>query len=161
MDRPDAAALIQQITDASEARCVALSGCEGRTLLHRALRAGACGYVAKTAGTSDLARAIREVAAGRRYVSPSLSHHLVDALQNGLGDGDAGSAAFDLTPREREVLVGIANGASCPELAVEARHRAANRGAPSREPDVEARHPQDGPAGAVCRARGTHRGLIA
>jgi hypothetical protein len=44
-----------------------------------ALRHGAAGYVLKEASGSDLVRAVREVTAGRRYLSPPLSEHAIEA----------------------------------------------------------------------------------
>jgi len=46
----------------------------------RVLRAGAAGYVSKESLSEELAHAIRETAAGRRYVSPSVAASLVDAV---------------------------------------------------------------------------------
>ncbi|HYL06694.1 MAG TPA: response regulator transcription factor [Thermoanaerobaculia bacterium] len=42
----------------------------------RVLRAGAAGYLAKRSAAADLVTAIRNVLAGRRYVSPSLAERL-------------------------------------------------------------------------------------
>ena len=43
-----------------------------------ALRVGARGYVSKARACDDLMLAVREVAAGRRYLSPPISEHLVE-----------------------------------------------------------------------------------
>jgi len=46
-----------------------------------ALQAGAQGYVIKDSSSEELMRAIREVAAGRRYLGPPLSEEMVEAYR--------------------------------------------------------------------------------
>ena len=46
----------------------------------RALRAGACGYVEKDSAPEELVAAIRRIATGRRYVSPSMAERLAGEL---------------------------------------------------------------------------------
>jgi DNA-binding NarL/FixJ family response regulator len=46
----------------------------------RALRAGARGYLMKSAGGEELIKAIRQVFTGQVYVSPNLSARLLDSL---------------------------------------------------------------------------------
>jgi|CXWL01.1.fsa_nt_gi DNA-binding NarL/FixJ family response regulator len=74
-----------------------------------ALAAGAHGYVRKDATASDLITAIREVAAGHRYLSPPYSDRAIEAYVQ-----RAAKAADDpyrgLTTREREVLHLAAEG---------------------------------------------------
>lgn len=69
-----------------------------------AVRAGASGFVVKGAGLSDIAAAIVAVAAGNAYFSPGLAERLV-------GDGPP-----ELSAREREVLVLVAQGYSTPQI---------------------------------------------
>lgn len=80
------------------------------------LRNGAAGYVLKDASYTDLIRAIREVMAGWRYLSPPLSELAIDAYQE-----KAKAAVSDrydmLTTREREVLQLAAEGHSNNEIA--------------------------------------------
>jgi len=46
-----------------------------------ALQAGAQGYVIKDSSSEELVRAIREVAAGRRYLAPPLSEEMIEAYR--------------------------------------------------------------------------------
>jgi len=77
-----------------------------------ALRAGIRGYVVKTQGTSELVRALREVAAGGTYLSPSVCGMVVGRFLGG-----SESAADPLSAREREVLQLVAEGRTTKEIA--------------------------------------------
>jgi two-component system response regulator NreC len=46
-----------------------------------ALQAGARGYVVKDSSAEELVRAIREVAAGHRYLGPPLSEEMIEAYK--------------------------------------------------------------------------------
>jgi two-component system response regulator NreC len=77
-----------------------------------AFEAGASGYVLKTAADEELVRAIRAVAAGERYLHPSLGAAMVQpAKPRGPID--------ELSPREREVLRLLALGYTNQEIAAE------------------------------------------
>ncbi len=77
-----------------------------------AVRAGIRGYVLKTQVTEDLMRAIREVAGGALYLSPSVSETVLRALR-----AKSHASADPLTPREREVLRLIADGKTTKQVA--------------------------------------------
>lgn len=83
-----------------------------RVLADAALSAGAHGFVPKDAGIEELRVALREVLAGRRYVSPrvpKLSHRV------SLGARHLGLAR--LTPRQQEIVRLIGDGKSTAEIA--------------------------------------------
>ena len=82
-----------------------------------ALRAGARGYVIKDSAPEELERALRAVAAGQRYLSPAISHFLLDDYLRLARGGDAQQAAARLTARQREILQLIAEGRSTREIA--------------------------------------------
>jgi two-component system response regulator DesR len=73
--------------------------------LRRAMESGAVGFLLKDAPSSELATAIRRVMAGERVVDPGLA-------AAALSEGES-----PLTEREREVLLGSANGATIEEVA--------------------------------------------
>lgn len=97
-------------------RCLVVSMHASQGYVTQALRAGAAGYVVKSAEPEELLEAIDAVLAGRSFVSPSVAHLLVDAVARP-GAGSAGIAA--LTGRERDVLRLIAEGLSSREIASE------------------------------------------
>lgn len=79
----------------------------------RALRAGALGYVTKQSAAEEIVQAIESVAAGRRYVSPSVADHLYGAALV----GDARPPHELLSDREFEVLCLIGSGATVGQIA--------------------------------------------
>lgn len=83
---------------------------EGQVAL-RALQAGAVGYVTKTHAEAELLAAVRKVACGGRYVTPSLAEWLAERLANGLDEVE------ELSDRERDVLRLLAEGKSHKEIA--------------------------------------------
>jgi len=80
------------------------------------LEAGAKGYLLKDVATEELILAIKTVANGRIYVSPSVSDTLVeDYLQR--VKGEVGPDYDALSTREREVLQLVAEGRSTAQIA--------------------------------------------
>jgi DNA-binding NarL/FixJ family response regulator len=80
-----------------------------------ALRAGAMAYILKGSESTEIARAMAEVLAGRRYLSAPLSERAIAALTSRTPDQSDPLNA--LTPREREVLALAAEGMSTTEMA--------------------------------------------
>ena len=89
-------------------KIVMLTVSEDSEDLAAALNSGAQGYVLKGVGSRTLAEILRSVAAGERYVSPTLSARLLSALSN----ASQASPLAELSPREREILVLVAGGLS-------------------------------------------------
>jgi two-component system response regulator NreC len=81
--------------------------------VREAFSAGARGYVVKEAADAELVAAIREVAAGGRYVHPELGARLVAAETEALRRAEEDP----LSDREREVLVLLARGFTNQEIA--------------------------------------------
>jgi DNA-binding NarL/FixJ family response regulator len=75
------------------------------------LRAGASAYVLKDAGADQLVKAIRAVAAGKRYFSPPLSEPALGAYAR-KAEGAPLDPFHTLTARERQVLQMTAEGQS-------------------------------------------------
>jgi two-component system nitrate/nitrite response regulator NarL len=96
------------------AKIVVLTAHNQPDSLLRVLRSGARGCVLKTAPTADLVRAIETVNAGSTFFSNELSQHAVRQMIRGGGEGPHAS---DLSNREREILITIAEGLSNKEIA--------------------------------------------
>jgi DNA-binding NarL/FixJ family response regulator len=77
-----------------------------------ALRAGVRGYVVKTQAAAALTEAIRQVAEGLTYLTPSVTRLVVDAYLAGRE-----APPNPLTPRESEVLQLVAEGRTTKEVA--------------------------------------------
>ncbi len=82
-----------------------------------ALRAGASGFLLKHAAPKDLITAVRRVAAGEAWIDPAVAGQVIAMLGRLPEPGPAGAGPLDpLTPREREVLLLIAEGLSNNEI---------------------------------------------
>jgi DNA-binding NarL/FixJ family response regulator len=81
-----------------------------------ALRNGASGYVLKDSSITDLVQAVREVVAGRRYLSAPLSERAIAAYVD-KAQTRTPSPYESLTSREREVLHLAAEGYTSAQIA--------------------------------------------
>jgi DNA-binding NarL/FixJ family response regulator len=96
-------------------RIVVLSMHSSDAYVLQALRNGASGFVLKDASSAELIRAIGEVLAGHRYLSPPLSENAIAAYIK-RAEGAELDVYETLTPREREVLHLTAEGLSNPAI---------------------------------------------
>ena len=82
----------------------------------RAVRAGAHGYVLKDATPEHIREAVRTVHAGSEYFSPPVAAQLSAALRGEIEVEQRRGLIERLSPREREVLIEVANGRSNKEI---------------------------------------------
>jgi two-component system, NarL family, response regulator NreC len=88
---------------------VILSMHNNESYVLEALRSGAKAYVLKDSAPEELIKGIKEVRAGRRYLSSALSERAIEAyLQQ--SDGSPTGVLNELTTREREILQLTAQG---------------------------------------------------
>jgi two-component system, NarL family, invasion response regulator UvrY len=80
----------------------------------RLLKAGAAGYLNKDAATEELAKAIRQVLQGRKYISPAVAQLIATDIGH---DGADKAAHESLSNREFEIFKLIASGKSVSEIA--------------------------------------------
>lgn len=86
-------------------------------LFEAALDLGIKGYVLKDSAVTDIVQAIKSVAAGRAYLSPALSDHLLDRREKRAAFGKSTPGLAALSPMERQVLALIADDLSSKEIA--------------------------------------------
>src|SRR5262249_3821504 len=86
-------------------------------LFHTALDLGVAGYVLKDGAIAEMVNAIQAVAAGRNYISPSLSTYLLDRGARPPRLAERKPTIHDLTPAERRVLKLIAEEKTSKEIA--------------------------------------------
>lgn len=89
-----------------EARLVMLTTFDGDEDIHRALEAGACGYLLKSVPGPELLLAIEAAALGRDYIPPEVQRRLEERATFG-----------ELTDREREVLPLVVKGLTNKDIA--------------------------------------------
>jgi DNA-binding NarL/FixJ family response regulator len=112
---PDAAQSISQKLPAARIVMLSMHSDEGYVL--RALKAGARGYLLKASPEADVIAAIRAVAAGNAYFSPSITRllveeYVIEARRRGVED------TYDLlSTREKEILQLLASGKTNREIA--------------------------------------------
>ncbi|WP_433238370.1 response regulator [Actinomadura nitritigenes] len=97
-------------------RVLVLTTFEDDADIVRAVRSGAAGYLLKDASRTDLAAAIRDVAAGRTVLSPSVSARLDAARASEEREAGTASAPAVLSAREAEVLALVARGLTNAEI---------------------------------------------
>ncbi len=86
--------------------------------VRKAFEIGAKGYILKNAIEVDLTRAVAALAEGGAYMSPGISHVVIESLKSGSFEDRSQDSYERLTLREKEVLQLIAQGKSNKEIAV-------------------------------------------
>jgi DNA-binding NarL/FixJ family response regulator len=81
----------------------------------RVLRAGASGYLTKESASEQLISAIRKVAEGRKYISPTLAEKLASELNEGVEK----PPHERLSDREYQVMCLLASGKTVKEISEE------------------------------------------
>lgn len=87
-------------------------------LVYEALRAGAAGFLLKSAPPEQLVPAIRTVAAGEALLAPEITRRMIeDFVRRPRPDREHGAPLRELTEREAEVLTLIGRGRTNAEIA--------------------------------------------
>ena len=104
------------VTEVPGVKVIALSMHSDRRFVLGMLEAGASGYLMKDCAFDELAKAVRSVATGQTYLSPSIADVLVKGYLDKVNE-KISAARSPLTEREREILQLLAEGRSSKEIA--------------------------------------------
>ncbi len=96
-----------------ETRVVILTVVSEAPFPKRLIEAGASGYLTKGCAADELVRAVRQVADGRRYLSPDVA----EVLAMSAIDGNKGSPFDGLSTRELDVALMLAQGQDMQQIA--------------------------------------------
>ncbi|QNI09548.1 response regulator transcription factor [Mycobacterium kubicae] len=114
----DGVAATREVLEVSpSSRVLVLSASDERDDVLEAVKAGATGYLVKSASKSELADAVRATAAGRAVFTPSLAGLVLGEYRRIAQTPNAGPATPSLTERETEVLRYVAKGLSAKQIA--------------------------------------------
>lgn len=110
---------------APRSKILVLSIHDSTHYVREAVRAGVHGYLLKDAAPVELRSAVKTVHRGEALFSPTIASRLSDALEEERVESETQRKLRLLTPREREVLKGVAEGYTNKELAarMEISHR--------------------------------------
>jgi DNA-binding NarL/FixJ family response regulator len=107
-----------QATTDTSTRVIVLTTFDTEEEAFAALQAGASGFLLKNAPPEDLLAAIRAVASGDAVVAPRITRKLLDRFAGRFVPAQAADRCMDqLTDREREVVLLVAQGLSNAEIA--------------------------------------------
>ena len=119
MPRLDGIEATRRLVPREVTRVVVLTTFDTDAYVYEALRAGASGFLLKSAPPEDLIRAIRVVASGDGLLDPAVTRRVIAEFARAPSGPRPTPELATLTDREREVLQLLARGGSNAELAAE------------------------------------------
>lgn len=102
-----------------ETDLIVLTMHEDREIFETAMQIGVMGYILKDSAVEDILQCIETILAGRTYVSPTLTHHLVVKRGKSAQGLEAKLGLSNLTATERKILNLIARSRSTKQIAEE------------------------------------------
>jgi DNA-binding NarL/FixJ family response regulator len=119
MPELDGVEVTRQIREAvPDAKVLVLTMHDSDQMVRRALDAGACGYLLKSDLTDSLAKAVKAVSEGKRFLTPKVSEIVLEGFLKTRSQHQQGErAGARATPREIEIIRLLAEGKSNKEIA--------------------------------------------
>jgi DNA-binding NarL/FixJ family response regulator len=117
LDGLEATRLICADAHLADTRVLVLTTFDADEYVYGALRAGASGFLLKDTRPRDLLQAIETVAAGDALLAPSITRRLIAEFAARRDPAEPPVALGELTEREREILLLVAEGLSNAEIA--------------------------------------------
>ncbi|MEU1207914.1 response regulator transcription factor [Nocardia sp. NPDC005825] len=117
MPKLDGLAATEAIVAAGGTRVLLLTTYDSEANLHRALSAGASGFLLKSLPPEELVAAIRVAVRGDAVIDPSMTRRLATRFALGIAPSVEPPELAQLTAREREVLLLLADARSNGEIA--------------------------------------------
>ncbi|MGW4353787.1 response regulator [Nocardia sp. NPDC004582] len=117
MPKLDGLAATEAIVAAGGTRVLLLTTYDSEANLHRALSAGASGFLLKSLPPEELVAAIRVAVRGDAVIDPSMTRRLAPRFAAGIAPPVEPPELAQLTAREREVLLLLADARSNGEIA--------------------------------------------
>ena len=108
------------VTEFPGTRVLVLTASAERSDVLEAVKAGATGYLVKSASREELLDAVARTALGEAVFTPGLAGLVLGEFRRMAGDGDAGGGAPEvprLTERETEILRLVAKGLTSRQIA--------------------------------------------
>jgi DNA-binding NarL/FixJ family response regulator len=116
-DGTGARATAEVLAVSPSSRILVLSASDERDDVLEAVKAGATGYLVKSASKVELAAAVRATGEGRAVFTPGLAGLVLGEYRRMASTQDAGSGTPSLTERETEVLRHVAKGLTARQIA--------------------------------------------
>jgi DNA-binding NarL/FixJ family response regulator len=116
-DGTGARATAEVLAVSPSSRILVLSASDERDDVLEAVKAGATGYLVKSASKVELAAAVRATGEGRAVFTPGLAGLVLGEYRRMASTPDAGAGTPSLTERETEVLRHVAKGLTARQIA--------------------------------------------
>ncbi|HEX3144790.1 MAG TPA: response regulator transcription factor [Pyrinomonadaceae bacterium] len=103
--------------DGSQTRIIFLTMYDDERMFNEAMNLDALGYLLKDSAINDVVESIRAVAAGRHFITPSISGYLLNRSRRSQSLQNTAPNLKDLTPAEMRILKLIAENHSSKQIA--------------------------------------------
>ncbi|HVU18275.1 MAG TPA: response regulator transcription factor [Candidatus Didemnitutus sp.] len=109
----------QVLLDNAQAKVLVLSAHSDDLYVERVNAVGAAGFLEKQSSVGVLTEAIREVANGKSFVTPTIAKRMRDNIRSRTQGTGVATGSARLTPREAEVLQLVAEGSANKQVAAD------------------------------------------